>query len=110
MQALHGIQSGAKQWHKMLAEDDDPNTNFPLNGYLIGGALDASRDDLIQNAEALIGKVKADKLPGYDDPAACSKTRSSSSPVSLAAHLMRRSTTDATTTTPATPPGSPEPA
>lgn len=69
VQALHGIQSGAKQWHKMLAEDDDPNTNFPLDGYLIGDALDASRDDLIQNAEALIAKVKADKLPGYDDPA-----------------------------------------
>lgn len=69
VQALHGIQSGAKQWHKMLAEDDDPNTNFPLDGYLIGERLDLSHDALVQNAEALIAKVKADKLPGYDDAA-----------------------------------------
>ncbi|MFZ4767835.1 MAG: hypothetical protein ACOYMN_23045, partial [Roseimicrobium sp.] len=69
VQALQGIQSGAKQWHKMLAEDDDPNTNFALDGYLIGERLDLSHDALMQKAEALIVKVKADKLPGYDDAA-----------------------------------------
>ncbi|MBK8037935.1 MAG: hypothetical protein IPK22_12530 [Verrucomicrobiaceae bacterium] len=36
---------------------------------VIGDALDASRDDLIQNAEALIARVKTDKLRCYDHPA-----------------------------------------
>jgi len=67
--ALQGIQSAAKQLHKMLAEDDDATTNFPLDGYLIGERLNVSRADLLQNAEALIAKATADKLPGYDDPA-----------------------------------------
>ena len=53
----------------MLAEDDDPATNFPLDGYLIGERLNISRADLLQNAAALIAKATADKLPGYDAPA-----------------------------------------
>lgn len=64
--ALQGIQSAAKQKHKMLAEDDDPATNFPLDGYLIGKRLNRSHALLLQNADALIGKAKTDALPGYD--------------------------------------------
>ena len=63
--ALQGIQSAAKQKHKMLAEDDDPATNFPLSGYLIGTRLNRSHALLLQNADALLGKAKADSLPGY---------------------------------------------
>jgi len=63
---LQGIQSAAKQLHKMLSEDDNPNTNFPLTGYLIGERMDDSRPELLQSAETLIAKAKADDLPGYD--------------------------------------------
>ena len=73
--ALQGIQSGAKQLHKMLAEDGDPTTDFPLDGYLIGERLNLSRADLLQNATALIAKATADKLPGYDDPADIAKVQ-----------------------------------
>ena len=65
--ALQGIQSSAKQWHKMLDEDEDPSTNFPLDGYLIGSRLNPSRSGLLQNGSALIAKAKVDNLPGYDD-------------------------------------------
>ncbi len=63
--ALQKIQSSAKQKHKMLAEDGDPATNFPLDGYLIGTRLDANRSALLQNAATLITRVKADQLPGF---------------------------------------------
>lgn len=59
----------------MLAEDDDPNTNFPLDGYLIGERLNISRADLLQKAAALIGKATADQLPGYDDAAEIKKVQ-----------------------------------
>jgi hypothetical protein len=64
--ALHGIQSAAKQKHRMLAEDDDDSTNFPTDGYLIGQRLNANRAALLQNASALIAKATADNLPGYN--------------------------------------------
>ncbi len=67
--ALQGIQSAAKQWHKMLDEDEDPSTNFPLDGYLIGPRLNPSRAVLLQNAATLIAKAHADDLPGYADAA-----------------------------------------
>ncbi len=53
----------------MLAEDDDANTNFALDGYLIGERLNPSRAGLLQNGAALIVKAKADDLPGYDTAA-----------------------------------------
>lgn len=65
VQGLQRIQSAAKQKHKMLAEDDDPETNFPLDGYLIGLRLNPSRTLLLQNAETLIGKARADSPPGF---------------------------------------------
>ena len=64
--ALHGIQSAAKQKHRMLEEDDDPATNFSTAGYLIGRRLNPSRALFLQNAEALIAKATTDDLPGYD--------------------------------------------
>jgi hypothetical protein len=67
--ALKQIQSAAKQKHRMLAEDDDPETNFPTDGYLISRRLDASRALLLQNAAALIARAKADSLPGFRTPA-----------------------------------------
>jgi hypothetical protein len=64
--ALQGIQSAAKQKHRMLDEDDDPATNFSTDGYLIGERLNAKRSVLLQNADTLIAKANADNLPGYD--------------------------------------------
>jgi hypothetical protein len=66
--ALKQIQSSAKQKHQMLAEDGDPETNFPTDGYLIGTRLDASRAILRQSADALIARAHADSLPGYKTP------------------------------------------
>ncbi len=66
--ALQKIQSAAKQKHKMLAEDGDPATNFPLDGYLIGTRLNANRATLIQSATALIARATADSLPGFKTP------------------------------------------
>ncbi len=66
--ALQKIQSAAKQKHKMLAEDGDPETNFPLDGYLIGLRLDANRAALLQNSATLITRAKADSLPGFKTP------------------------------------------
>ena len=66
--ALQQIQSSAKQKHKMLAEDGDPTTNFSTAGYLIGTRLNGSRARLLQNAEALILRIKADSLPGFKTP------------------------------------------
>ena len=63
--ALQSIQSAAKQKHKMLAEDGDPATNFPTDGYLIGSRLNGSRASLLQSAEALIARATADGLPGF---------------------------------------------
>ena len=64
--ALQGIQSAAKQKHRMLDEDDDPATNFSTDGYLIGQRLNPNRAALLQNADTLIGKANADNLPGHD--------------------------------------------
>jgi hypothetical protein len=64
--ALQGIQSAAKQKHRMLAEDDDPATNFSTDGYLIGLRLNPKRSILLQNADTLIAKARTDDLPGYD--------------------------------------------
>lgn len=66
--ALQQIQSSAKQKHKMLAEDGDPDTNFSLGGYLIGTRLNGSRASLLQNAEALLLRAQADSLPGFKSP------------------------------------------
>jgi hypothetical protein len=63
--ALKQVQSAAKQKHQMLAEDGDPTTNFPTDGYLIGTRLDASRAILRQCSDALIARAKADALPGF---------------------------------------------
>lgn len=63
--ALQGVQSAAKQKHRMLAEDDDPTTNFSTDGYLIGQRLNPNRATLMQNAATLLAKAKADGLPGY---------------------------------------------
>ena len=68
VQALKQIQSSAKQKHQMLAEDGDPATNFATDGYLIGTRLDASRAILLQSADALITRTKADSLPGFKTP------------------------------------------
>lgn len=64
--ALQGIQSAAKQKHRMLAEDDDPATNFPTDGYLIASRLNPNRAALLQNAATLLTKAAQDQLPGYD--------------------------------------------
>ena len=66
--ALQGIQSAAKQKHKMLATDGDSDTNFPTDGYLIGTRLNGSRANFLQSAETLIARAKADSLPGYKRP------------------------------------------
>ena len=66
--ALQGIQSAAKQKHKMLATDGDPETDFPIEGYLIGSRLNGSRAILLQCADSLIARAKADSLPGYKKP------------------------------------------
>ncbi len=63
------IQSAAKQKASMLAEDDDPATNFSVEGYLIGRRLNANRATLLQNAATLRGKAGDDALPGYGTPA-----------------------------------------
>ena len=65
---LKRIQSAAKQKHQMLAEDGDPATNFPTDGYLIGTRLDASRATLLQSADTLIARAEADSLPGFKTP------------------------------------------
>jgi hypothetical protein len=65
---LRKIQSSAKQKFKMLAEDGDPSTNFPLDGYLIGARINTSRAILVQSATALIAliaRATADVLPGF---------------------------------------------
>ncbi|MGL4400260.1 MAG: hypothetical protein ACRCXD_10360, partial [Luteolibacter sp.] len=62
---LQKVQSSAKQKHKMLDEDGDPATNFPTDGYLIGTRLNASRAVLLQSADTLILRAKADSLPGF---------------------------------------------
>ena len=65
IQKLQGIQAAAKQKHRMLEEDGDPATNLPLDGYLIGKRLNPNRQTLLQNADALLARAKADHLPGY---------------------------------------------
>ena len=62
---LQGLQSAAKQKHRRLEEDADPATSFSLDGYLIGKRVNPNRATLIQNAEALFFKAKADQLPGH---------------------------------------------
>jgi hypothetical protein len=66
--ALQRVQSAAKQKHKMLAEDGDPATDFPTDGYLIGSRLNGSRAALLQSAETLIARAKTDSLPGFKTP------------------------------------------
>ncbi|MBC8128529.1 MAG: hypothetical protein H8M99_15420 [Gloeobacteraceae cyanobacterium ES-bin-144] len=66
--ALQQIQSAAKQKHKMFAEDGDPDTQFPTDGYLLGTRLNGSRANLLQNAETLILRLKSDSLPGFNSP------------------------------------------
>jgi hypothetical protein len=68
---LRKIQSSAKQKFKMLAEDGDPSTNFPLDGYLIGARINTSRAliALIARATvALIARATVDDLPGFGTP------------------------------------------
>jgi hypothetical protein len=65
---LRKIQSSAKQKFKMLADDGDPATNFPLDGYLIGARINTSRAVLVQSATALIARATADDLPGFTTP------------------------------------------
>ncbi|MDB6173986.1 MAG: hypothetical protein JWL59_3297 [Chthoniobacteraceae bacterium] len=59
---LQGIQSAAKQKHRMLEEED---ATFATDGYLIGLPLNANRATLLQNAATLAAKAGADALPGY---------------------------------------------
>ena len=66
--ALQAIQSAAKQKYKMLAIDGDSTTNFPTDGYLIGGRLNGSRANLLQSAVTLIARARQDNLPGYKTP------------------------------------------
>lgn len=66
--ALQGIQSAAKQKHRMLAIDGDPSTNFPTDGYLFNVRIRQSRATLLQSAETLIARASADQLPGYKTP------------------------------------------
>jgi hypothetical protein len=66
--ALQGIQSAAKQKHRMLAIDGDPTTNFPTDGYLMSVRMNQSRAILLQSAETLIARATADNLPGYKTP------------------------------------------
>lgn len=68
--ALQGIQSAAKQKHRMLAIDGDPATNFPTDGYLMHTRINQSRPVLLQSAEALIARATEDSLPGYKTPEA----------------------------------------
>ena len=63
--ALQKIQSFAKQKFKMLAEDGDPETNFPLDAYLIGNRIAANRATLCQSAVSLIKRATDDSLPGF---------------------------------------------
>lgn len=65
---LRKIQSSAKQKFKMLAEDGDPSTSFPLDGYLIGARINTSRAILIQSATSLIARATVDSLPGFGTP------------------------------------------
>jgi hypothetical protein len=66
--ALQGIQAAAKQKHRMLAEDDDPATNFSTDGYLIGQRLNPNRAGLLQSAATLLARAKVDQLPGNKTP------------------------------------------
>ena len=66
--ALRKIQSSAKQKHRMLAEDGDPTTNFPLDGYLIGTRINATESVLCQSAASLITRIKEDSIPGFKTP------------------------------------------
>ena len=67
---LQGIQSAAKQKHRMLAEDDDDATNFATDGYLIGQRLNPNRATFLQNAATLQSQAGTDDLPGFKTPAA----------------------------------------
>ncbi len=69
--ALQRIQSSAKQKFKMLAEDGDPDTNFPLDGYLIGTRIAANRATLYQSAVSLIRHP-----PGTTSPASRPRRKS----------------------------------
>ncbi len=66
---LQSIQAAAKQKHRMLAEDDDPATNFSTEGYLIGQRLNPNRATFLQNAATLQGQAGTDDLPGFKTPA-----------------------------------------
>jgi hypothetical protein len=61
---LRDLQKAAKQKQRMWATDDDPETNFNTDGYLIGKRLHPSNDVFLANARALSAKAKADDLPG----------------------------------------------
>ncbi|CAN0582885.1 unnamed protein product, partial [Laminaria digitata] len=65
---LQKIQSSAKQKSKMLEEDSDPATSFPVDGYLIGTRIAESRAVLCQSATTLIGRAELDSLPGFLTP------------------------------------------
>ena len=56
---LQGIQSAAKQKHRMLAEDDEPTTNFSTDGCLIGLSLNPNRASLLPNADTLLARPAA---------------------------------------------------
>ena len=65
--ALQAIQSARKQQRRM-GELEEVAVDVSLDGYFIGARLNPNRATLLQNAEALIAKAKADALPGYDAP------------------------------------------
>jgi hypothetical protein len=44
--------------------DDDPDTNFNTDAYLIGKRLHPNSDAFVANARTLSAKAKADDLPG----------------------------------------------
>lgn len=63
--ALQSVQAARKQQRRM-GQMEDPPVEYSLAGYLIGQRLNADRDDLLQNAAALIAKASTDNLPGID--------------------------------------------
>lgn len=61
---LRDLQKAAKQKQRMDATDDDPETNFNAEGYLIGKRLHPNSETFLANARALSAKAKTDALPG----------------------------------------------
>jgi len=61
---LRNLQKAANQKYRMLATDDDPETNFDPRGYLVGKPLHPNQQGFLAIARALSAKAKTDDLPG----------------------------------------------